>query len=280
MSTCELCKTSCPSGGVNLEDKLKFTRNCNECMQCVSACPTGAIEADVVNYSDLITKLQEVEAPVLGCSTMPDVKAHARVPCLGLISKEISILMIASLNKEIKLNLTQCGKCECDATTYLQNIKASLPRSTPSIALVTDPDKLAFKEKHVSRRSFFSLIAHKTKASTSEIIKSKFIELEEVSHGKKSLPMRIQMINHAEKLGDVVLKKWIEQNLRFDLSTSEECDFCGECRAICPTGAIKLKKGDEPRLMFQSERCSGCQLCVEFCPISCLEISKKKRIEV
>ncbi|MBL6991417.1 MAG: 4Fe-4S binding protein [Bacteriovoracaceae bacterium] len=279
LNECELCKKSCPKEAVVFGDKLKLTRKCNGCMQCTAVCPTGALEANKVNYNDLINKLQEVEFPVLGCSNKPEANGHARVPCLGMISLEMSIFMISSLKKEVQLNLTQCEGCECDVTEHLKNIKAALPSTKPSIELILDSSKLNFKEKNFSRRSFFSIMVDKGKAGTSEILQAKFKMIEEEPYVKKRLPIRVQMINNAEKLGDQALKDWIDSNLRFELSYTDKCDFCGECRAICPTGAIKLQKGDEEKLLFKNEKCSGCQLCVEFCPLSCLNISKKKRIK-
>jgi Fe-S-cluster-containing hydrogenase component 2 len=41
------------------------------------------------------------------------------------------------------------------------------------------------------------------------------------------------------------------------------CTVCGECRRICPAGAISEARG---QLRYDYERCLRCYCCVEVCP--------------
>lgn len=52
----------------------------------------------------------------------------------------------------------------------------------------------------------------------------------------------------------------------------EACkDGCGDCAAVCPTGAIATQ--DDGRLSVDYGRCIVCQLCTESCPTGALERS-------
>jgi ferredoxin len=54
--------------------------------------------------------------------------------------------------------------------------------------------------------------------------------------------------------------------LFFTLTVNTECNFCGACAGMCPTGALKnTREGEMKRLQFDWARCSGCGLCLEFC---------------
>ncbi|MQL52038.1 4Fe-4S dicluster domain-containing protein [Desulfofundulus thermobenzoicus] len=49
------------------------------------------------------------------------------------------------------------------------------------------------------------------------------------------------------------------------------CTMCGACTAICPTGALYIKRpGMEVR--FDSDNCVVCQLCVKACPVRAMEV--------
>jgi len=54
----------------------------------------------------------------------------------------------------------------------------------------------------------------------------------------------------------------IEQDIKRD---EEVCTHCGACTAICPTGALYIKR-ENMEVLFDSEMCSGCELCVPACP--------------
>jgi uncharacterized protein (DUF362 family)/Pyruvate/2-oxoacid:ferredoxin oxidoreductase delta subunit len=46
------------------------------------------------------------------------------------------------------------------------------------------------------------------------------------------------------------------------------CTLCGECRRICPAGAIRL---DETNITFDYNRCVRCYCCIEVCPMGALK---------
>jgi len=52
----------------------------------------------------------------------------------------------------------------------------------------------------------------------------------------------------------------------------ERCYQCGTCTAICPTGALHVKR-PEMEIIFDAEKCSACELCCPVCPARAMEVS-------
>ncbi|MEW5735203.1 MAG: NIL domain-containing protein [Thermodesulfobacteriota bacterium] len=51
----------------------------------------------------------------------------------------------------------------------------------------------------------------------------------------------------------------------------EVCTHCGTCTAVCPTGALSLKR-PEMEVVYDFEKCSVCKLCVAVCPPHAMEL--------
>lgn len=60
----------------------------------------------------------------------------------------------------------------------------------------------------------------------------------------------------------------VGQDVRRD---DDLCWQCGLCTALCPTGALSLKR-PEMDVLFDSEKCSGCELCVSVCPPRAMKV--------
>ncbi len=46
----------------------------------------------------------------------------------------------------------------------------------------------------------------------------------------------------------------------------ERCTHCGACTAVCPTGALYIKR-PEMEVIFDREKCSLCERCLLTCPV-------------
>jgi ferredoxin len=57
----------------------------------------------------------------------------------------------------------------------------------------------------------------------------------------------------------------------------ERCYQCGACTAVCPTGALHVKRPDM-EVAFESERCSACELCVKSCPVRAMIVTFDKAL--
>ncbi len=66
----------------------------------------------------------------------------------------------------------------------------------------------------------------------------------------------------------------VAQGIRRD---EEKCYQCGACTAVCPTGALHIKR-PEMEVLFESERCSACELCVKTCPARAMIVTFDKTL--
>jgi ferredoxin len=68
------------------------------------------------------------------------------------------------------------------------------------------------------------------------------------------------------------------ESIGSDIKRDEEtCFQCGACTAVCPTGALHIKR-PEMHVVFDRDRCSGCELCVSACPARAMEVRFDKRL--
>ena len=52
----------------------------------------------------------------------------------------------------------------------------------------------------------------------------------------------------------------------------EKCTHCGACTAVCPTGALWVRR-PEMAVVFEQEKCSICELCVTACPVRAMDVT-------
>jgi len=49
------------------------------------------------------------------------------------------------------------------------------------------------------------------------------------------------------------------------------CTQCGSCTAVCPTGALSVKR-PEMTVIFDQTKCSVCELCITACPPRAMKV--------
>jgi len=55
---------------------------------------------------------------------------------------------------------------------------------------------------------------------------------------------------------------------------SEICTHCGACTAVCPTGALSIRR-PEMEVEFNNKLCSVCELCILTCPTKAMGLFAK-----
>jgi ferredoxin len=62
------------------------------------------------------------------------------------------------------------------------------------------------------------------------------------------------------------------ESIGHDIKRDEEtCFQCGACTAVCPTGALYIKRPDM-EVIFDRDSCSACELCVSACPARAMKV--------
>ena len=62
------------------------------------------------------------------------------------------------------------------------------------------------------------------------------------------------------------------ESIAQDIKRDEaKCYHCGACTAVCPTGALAIRR-PEMAVIFDREKCSACELCVVACPARAMEV--------
>ena len=51
----------------------------------------------------------------------------------------------------------------------------------------------------------------------------------------------------------------------------ERCYQCGTCTAVCPSGALFIRR-PEMEVCFDAGKCSACELCCPVCPAKAMEV--------
>ncbi len=55
---------------------------------------------------------------------------------------------------------------------------------------------------------------------------------------------------------------------------TEKCTHCGACTAVCPTGALSIKR-PEMEVVFEKDLCTVCELCILTCPTRAIGLYSK-----
>ena len=89
--------------------------------------------------------------------------------------------------------------------------------------------------------------------------------------------MVIEFSGHRKNYNEGV--RWLKsvgvkvENVGQDVCRNDEvCYQCGLCTAICPTGALSLKR-PEMDVVFDPSKCTACELCVAVCPPRAMHVS-------
>jgi ferredoxin len=174
------------------------------------------------------------------------------------------------LQEPLQLNLTGCMDCKKGHIRDVleQRLGAVGERFSPDISeriiMVTDKSELRFSPSQLDRRSFFQLLR---KGAMQEMAKF-IIDKEEkrpVYATVKRLPLKRELLNMVCRNHNAIERKRLINNYYYSVSIKGECDLCGACGGVCPTGALKVQWDDPIGLYFSSYLCIGCGLCVDIC---------------
>ena len=267
------CQAVCRAKAIRV-DRTGLTIDtslCTDCLLCVAACPTQAIAAEGPPFARTLSALQEAQSPVLGCFVRPKGQAHARTGCLGWLSDEHLALLRLQLTSDLQLNLTECSACpnEFVASELKQRIgrvESQLP-GEPSAALlpILNRTDLRYQDVAFSRRSFFRAFGALARQRTFDSLDAFLSSEQTTAYGDKVLPARRKLLNMSLAAVSSQRRRELLQSFYFRIETNGNCDRCGVCVGICPTGVLRVVHDPVSKLVYRSSDCIGCGLCSEVC---------------
>ncbi len=280
ISSCRHCFSDCATGALSwTENGLHWDQDkCTGCLLCTAGCPTDALTSNQISFSDLLQRLDEVDAPLLACAFNPQTLGHARVPCLGLLADpQLLLVLQLALGKELRLNTSACADCENShilpplqqSVQKVTELAAKLPGA---VKVIEAEPQLDYQEKSCSRREFFTFLNRRSRQTGVSLVNRLRLDTTSGSYGKKSLPLTRQLLLQLGKTSSFV-REMIDTKILPELSFTSDCRGCTACVGICPTGALASPdiRGNKPEI--KKDRCTACTLCVEFCQQSAITVT-------
>lgn len=287
---CSRCFDECPvqaiipeaGSGVRLDPK-----RCVGCLACTAVCPAEALVGCDSRLTAAPAKLAAGKAVFLCCEKGIRTGEEIILPCLGALSEEHLVAFAARSRETVCLYLARCGDCRGlfvpeILARRLQALDRKLEHDglTSRIRLVTEEEETG-QAASASRRSFFCAFWDLSVHAASETITTLQAEPNpREKHAHKHQLARLALLRQAlADCGEESVRLALPP-LFFTLAVNTECNFCGGCAGMCPTGALKNTREYElKRLQFDWGRCSGCGLCLEFCRKNALTLTAGRNPE-
>ncbi len=276
-NACTRCLDECPvqaisgqeSGGVHLEPK-----RCVGCLACTAVCPAEALVGKDQRLAASPGKAAGRETLVFCCEKSIRSGEEIVLPCLGALAEEQLAAFAVKAAKGVRLNLVKCGDCRAAFVPDLLarrfaalNSRLGNGEITGSVRLLLQEEASGELTESSSRRAFFKAFREISFHAATETMATLQADPDQrEQHAHKHQPVRLAQLRQV--IADTGDESTHQALLRlfFSLTVSDECNFCGGCAGMCPTGALKNTREDElKRLQFDWAKCSGCGLCLEFC---------------
>lgn len=276
-NACTCCLDECPvkaisgqePGGVRLDSK-----RCVGCLACTAVCPAEALVGKDQRLAASPGKAAGRETLVFCCEKSIRSGEEIVLPCLGALAEEQLAAFAVKAAKGVRLSLVKCGDCRAAFVPDLLarrlaalNSRLGNGEITGSIRLLLQEEEGEEPAESSSRRAFFKVFREISFHAATETMATLQADPDQrEQHAHKHQPVRLAQLRQV--IADTGEESTHQALLRlfFSLTVSDECNFCGGCAGMCPTGALKNTREDElKRLQFDWAKCSGCGLCLEFC---------------
>ncbi|PKN29527.1 MAG: hypothetical protein CVU64_07745 [Deltaproteobacteria bacterium HGW-Deltaproteobacteria-21] len=290
-SRCEKCLSECPAGALHIgDDLLEIDNSCTGCLFCVASCPNEVFSTS----SGPPQQEKSAQPDVLYCSgviprgtKIPADLPPSIIPCLGSIPSRMILDRVLRKKSPLKVITGFCELCEMkQGESSFRRREREIHELLPILGigvlpLATTP--ATDKEKRDGSeivRGQWKYLDEKSAISRRDLLLSfrdRIVRREqpkEVDSAVGTRPSRIDR-RPTDTMRHVIA---LTQSKRANASSpktipffreihiEENCTGCGVCAALCPTGALSLKKTrDSSELLWRAAHCSRCDLCTEAC---------------
>lgn len=272
-AVCTLCIDSCPTKALSFKnEKVVLDQGkCDDCNLCVHHCPTDALYLEREALYQYEKKIATREHVCFTCKKQSNTNDDVIIPCLSSLSPELVLFAIMHKKSvQIYYDSTVCRTCPLNYNVekfidWLQELDYI---AYGDVHIINDIDEKKSKKKDITRRELFSFSKNKTKEEVSTLILDSYDKTLTVKN-KLPLPERRKYLTEFIKREEK--EKFLSLNLAAGLKVTkitveEDCDLCGICTHLCPSGALKLEDNDNfLTLSFQAIQCINCEICSNNC---------------
>ncbi|QOY38364.1 4Fe-4S dicluster domain-containing protein [Anaerobacillus isosaccharinicus] len=272
-AVCTSCIDICPTKAIILEEgKITFDQNsCNDCNLCIHHCPTDALYLEKETLQQYEKKIITRDSVCFTCEKQEHSRDDIIIPCLSSLSPEL--VLIALMQKKSVQIFSEpaiCQKCTLNynvekSISWLQEIDYI---AYGDVHIINDSYEKSGKKRPITRRELFSLSKTKAKDEVGSLLLDSF-DLKLTVKNKIPLPERRKYLAEfiIREKGERYLSIHLAEGLNLTrVKVDEECDLCGRCTQLCPTGALNLSdENDHLTLTYQAIQCINCEICSNNC---------------
>jgi len=286
---CGACREACPAGvlsGGQWSIALE-TDGCVGCGLCAVACPTGALRVEGCTPYPMNAAGEQI---VLECRRVAVADRNSNavvVPCLGGLTTPDLLDFIEETEATVAFAdhgwCASCpvGRCNAPWQSALDETRALLGAIDARLAdsVVVERKDLPISraqpvvaslrpDKKVGRRDFLRRMVGAVEP------RDPLAESRRVVFGRGLVsPLKRERV--LDRIGALAadLERTIPASLMPAIKIADGCELNGICAAICPTGALRRKEGDDTiSLEFEAATCIACGECQRACPSKALSL--------
>jgi energy-converting hydrogenase A subunit P len=296
-SDCQKCLSVCPAGAIELgHGTVKINSLCLGCEICVAVCPNGA-------FSISEAKERNKQVPdCLYCSKLigDEIDMTGRFPagvisCVASLSSPLLLQWALRIKKPLKVFTGACDQCVMErgvshfrkVTDEVQSLSELFKISYQPFILQkgTEQDKAAgrklyhaFKtafegEPDLERRNFLLKLSGPLSGGKKPQQKREAKKIDPMAFEKR-VPDRLTTMMAVLRDNRDAFSPLDKILFYSGIKMEASCSGCGTCAALCPTGALTVKKTEtQVHIEWTPSHCSQCNLCEEVCPEKALHLS-------
>lgn len=292
---CSLCAAACPAAAIDTASGVATLRTgaCTGCSLCAAACPTGAIahataagEAVAAQVASLLRRAEpQGPGPVVVYACPTALTALERLPAAGVSLPDgilpVSVTCAAAtplylLLRPLELGAASVVRLRCPARCQYGmpagSLDSGVDRAAEWLSLVgADPRRVcALPADPKNPAGLVAALAQLAMGSGGGVSGTSLpgVAAAETDRFPAFAALAALIRRHP---GHGLLQGNAVPFGRVAVDPSR-CTLCGLCTSVCPTAALSLAGGAEPRLLIEPTGCADCTACASICPEQAMQV--------